>query len=70
MINKRISDLSCNKEEFDEVKYLYESALEDSGHFSSMYYNKETWNRRKEDYLQYFSLKHRVTIAVLCPYCS
>ena len=39
MINKRISDLSCNKEELDKVKSVYESALKNSGHFSSMSYN-------------------------------
>ena len=39
MINKRISDLSYNKEELDKVKSVYESALKDSGHFSSMFYN-------------------------------
>ena len=39
MINRRISDLSCNMEEFDKVKSAYESALKDSGHFSWMPYN-------------------------------
>ena len=39
IINKRISDLSCNKEEFDKVKSVYESTLKDSGHFSSMSHN-------------------------------
>ena len=39
MISKRISDLSCNKDEFDKVKSVYESALKDSGQFSSMSYN-------------------------------
>ena len=39
MVNKRISDLSCNKQEFDKVKSVYESALKDSGHFSSISYN-------------------------------
>ena len=39
MINKKISDLSCNKEEFDKVKSVYESTLKDSGHFSSMSHN-------------------------------
>ena len=39
MINMRISDLPCNKEDFDKVKSAYESALKDSGHFSSMSYN-------------------------------
>ena len=33
---KWISDLFCNKEEFDRVKSVYETALKDSGHFSSM----------------------------------
>ena len=48
MINGRISDLSCNKEEFDKVKSIYESALNDSGHFSSMSYNNSnTHNARR-----------------------
>ena len=48
MINKRISDISCNKEEFDKVKSVSESALKDSGHFSSMSYNNSnTQNARK-----------------------
>ena len=33
MISNWISDLSCNKEEFDKVKSVYKSALKDSGHF-------------------------------------
>ena len=33
MINKRISDLSCNKEKFDKVKFVYESTLNYNGHF-------------------------------------
>ena len=36
MISKKILDLSGTKEEFDKVKSVYESALKDSGHFSSM----------------------------------
>ena len=48
MINKRISDLFCNKEEFDKVKSVYESALKHSGHFSSMSYNNSnTQNARR-----------------------
>ena len=47
MINKRISDLSCNKAEFDKVKSVYESAKKDSGHFSSMSYNGNTQNARR-----------------------
>ena len=37
MISKKILDLSCTKEKFDKVKSVYESALKDSGHFSSMF---------------------------------
>ena len=33
VINKRSSDLYCNKEELDKVKSSYESALKDSGLF-------------------------------------
>ena len=48
MINKKILDLSFNEEEFDKVKYVYKSALKDSGHFSSMYYNNSnTQNARR-----------------------
>ena len=31
MINKRLSDLSCNKDEFDKAKLLYEKSLQESG---------------------------------------
>ena len=47
MINKRISDVSCNKEEFDKVKSVYESTLKESGHFSLMSYNNNTQNARR-----------------------
>ena len=38
MINKRLSDLSCNKEEFDKAKLLYEKSLHESGYKTSMSY--------------------------------
>ena len=48
MINKRISDLLCNKEEFYKVKSVCESALKDSGYFSSMSHNNSnTQNARR-----------------------
>ena len=48
IINKKISDFFCNKEEFDKVKFVYESALNDSGHFLSMSYNNSnTQNARR-----------------------
>ena len=38
MINKGLSDLSCNKEEFDKAKPLYEKSLHESGYKTSMSY--------------------------------
>ena len=38
MTNKRLSDLSCNKEEFDKAKPLYEKSLDESGYKTSMSY--------------------------------
>ena len=32
MINKRLFELSCNKDEFDKVKLLYEKLLQESGY--------------------------------------
>ena len=40
MINKRLSDLSCNKEEFDKAKPLYEKSLQESGYKTSMSYTQ------------------------------
>ena len=40
MINKRLSDLSCNKEEFDKAKPLYEKSLHESGYKTSMSYGQ------------------------------
>ena len=38
MINKRLSELSCNKDEFDKAKLLYEKSLQESGYKKSMSY--------------------------------
>ena len=38
MINKRIFDLSCNEEEFNKAKPLYEKALKESGYTTSLEY--------------------------------
>ena len=40
MINKRLSDLSCNEEEFKKAKPLYENALKESGYKLEMKYEK------------------------------
>ena len=39
VINKKISNLPCKKEKFNKVKHVYETALKDSGHFSSVSFN-------------------------------
>ena len=41
MVNKRLSDLSCNEEEFNKAKPLYENALKDSGFNTSIKYAKD-----------------------------
>ena len=36
MINKRLSDLSCNEEEYEKTKPLYETALNESGYKTTL----------------------------------
>ena len=36
MCNERLSDLSCNKDEFKRAKQLYENALKESGYKAEM----------------------------------
>ena len=42
MINKRLSDLSCNEEEYEKAKPLYETALNESGYKTTLTYTKTT----------------------------
>ena len=42
MISKRLSDLSCNEEEYEKAKPLYETALNESGYKTTMTYTKTT----------------------------
>ena len=42
MINKRLSDLSCNEEEYEKAKPVYETALHESGYKITMTYTKTT----------------------------
>ena len=42
MITKRLSDLSCNEEEHEKAKPLYEPALNESGYKNIMTYTKAT----------------------------
>ena len=47
-INKRLRNISCNKDEFDKIKPLYQKALMDSGHtYNLTYEEKKKKNRRK-----------------------
>ena len=47
MINKRISNLSCNEHEFNKAKPLYESALKSSGFNYSMKFRAPVENARR-----------------------
>ena len=40
MINKRLNDLSCNKEEFDKAKPMYKKALISSGHDNKLKFDQ------------------------------
>ena len=52
MINKRLSNLSCNEDEFSKAKPLYENALKESGYKAEMKYetsgNINNRNRRRK----------------------
>jgi len=39
-INRRISDISCNEDEFNKAKTTYDDALKSSGYTASLSYNK------------------------------
>ena len=38
MINEKLSELSCNKGEFDKARLLYEKSLQESGYKTTMSY--------------------------------
>ena len=42
MINKRLSDLSCNVEEYEKAKSLYKTALNESGYKTTLTDTKST----------------------------
>ena len=47
MINKLLSDLSCNEDEIKKAKPLYENALKESGYKAEMKYEtSENINNR------------------------
>ena len=63
IINKRISKLSCNKEKFDKLKSIYESARKDSGHFLSMSYNNSNSQNARRN-------RNRKVICFNLSYCQ
>ena len=51
MINKRLNEISCNKEEFEKVKNEYDDALKKSGFDEKLEYkkiNKKKRNRTRK----------------------
>ena len=47
MINKRLSELSCNQEEFNKAKPLYEEALSESNYKASLKFEKPQYNTKR-----------------------
>ena len=47
LINKRLLDLSCNQEEFNKVKPLYEEALSESNYKASLEFEMPQYNTKR-----------------------
>ena len=62
MINKRLNELSCNKEEFDKAKQSYSQALKASGYDGKLEY--EVRNRHFPKDHKYHKLFNRNTIKI------
>ena len=52
MINKRLSELSCNQEEFNKTKPLYEDALSESNYKASLQFEKRQYNTKRNRLLK------------------
>ena len=48
MVNKRISDLSCDKDEFDKAKDVYELAFRENGHNATFKYEPAKQNSKRK----------------------
>ena len=46
MINKRLSELSCNQEEFNKAKPSYEEAVSESNYKASLKFEKPQYNTK------------------------
>ena len=55
MIARRVSDLSCNEEEFKKAKGLYETALKNAGHESTLEYVNQTRRRPRNRKVLWFN---------------
>ena len=49
MINKRLSELSCDKNEFDKAKGIYEKALNESDFNTKLSYQNEPSERKNRN---------------------
>ena len=55
MIARRISDLSCNEDEFKKAKGLYETALKNAGHEPTLEYVKQARRRPRNKKVLWFN---------------
>ena len=56
MINRRISEISCNESEFEKAKHTYEKALKESGYQHEMVFRKyEKSKRNRKRKIMYFN---------------
>ena len=57
MINKRLSELSCDEDELKKAKPLYENALKESGYKAEMKYetSENTNNRNRHRKIIWFN---------------
>ena len=66
MINKRLSDLSCNEEEYEKAKPLYETALNESGYKTTLTYTKTTNvnNRNRAHNIMWFNSPYSQNVKI------
>ena len=48
-LNTRLSEISCDEEQFDRAKGPYEKALKESGHEANLQYREETGTGRRRN---------------------
>ena len=61
MINKRLSELSCNQEEFNKAKPFYEEFLSESNYKASLQFEKLQYNTNKNRLYKVFFFFYRMT---------